>query len=121
MTCEEWKKVYDRELAMTIKWKEQNCRKCPECKTFINRDGGCSHMVCRLCKYQFCWICLGKYQPGKYTMDNNGTCPCGSGQQAPAPPAPPAPVPEADWGAAAAAGDWAPAAGDWANVAEGAW
>ena len=33
-------------------------RFCPMCRTKIEKDGGCNHMQCRLCGYQFCWICL---------------------------------------------------------------
>ena len=31
--------------------------KCPGCKCFIQRAGGCKFMECPLCKYQFCWYC----------------------------------------------------------------
>ena len=36
----------------------------------------CSHMTCRTCTHQFCWVCLGPYK-GRYTMNINSKCPCG--------------------------------------------
>jgi len=46
---------------------------CPGCHVPIVKDGGCSHMTCRRCGYQFCWFCMGKYQ-GYYTFEEK--CPC---------------------------------------------
>lgn len=59
-------------------WLDNNSKKCPKeyggCGVITQRDGGCSHMRCHLCQFQWCWICGGKYT-GKYTM--TGTkCPC---------------------------------------------
>lgn len=31
---------------------------CPKCGAVIERNGGCSHMTCRVCKHQFCFVCL---------------------------------------------------------------
>ncbi|CAI2371024.1 unnamed protein product [Moneuplotes crassus] len=46
---------------------------CPKCGLVIWKDGGCSHMVCQKCKYEFCWLCLGAY-PG-YRHKENTFCP----------------------------------------------
>lgn len=53
------------------------CKPCPgpNCGVPTQRDGGCSHMTCRVCRYQWCWLCGGPYQ-GRYTFNNN--CPCGN-------------------------------------------
>merc|ERR1711907_248829 len=52
-------------------------KRCPRdkggCGALTLRDGGCSHMTCRVCKFEWCWLCEGKYK-GRYTMGN--TCPC---------------------------------------------
>ncbi|XP_071082492.1 uncharacterized protein [Haliotis cracherodii] len=32
-------------------------KRCPKCKHFIQKNGGCPNMVCR-CDYSFCWQCL---------------------------------------------------------------
>lgn len=31
----------------------------------IEKDGGCNHMTCRnsSCKMEFCWMCLGPWEP----------------------------------------------------------
>ncbi len=46
---------------------------CPNCSTHITKNGGCSHMVCSKCKYEFCWMCLDAY----YGYHHSGTRPCG--------------------------------------------
>ena len=46
---------------------------CPNCFTHITKLGGCQHMVCSKCKYEFCWFCLDAY----YGYRHTGTRPCG--------------------------------------------
>ena len=38
---------------------------CPTCGAIIEKDGGCNHMVCKnqACKADFCWVCLGPWEP----------------------------------------------------------
>jgi ariadne-1 len=31
---------------------------CPSCNTPIQKNGGCNHMFCHLCKTDFCWVCM---------------------------------------------------------------
>ena len=35
---------------------------CPKCGVHIQKNGGCPHMVCGKCKYEFCWRCLSSYK-----------------------------------------------------------
>jgi len=75
-TCEEFANVHLVDNAENLKCMADNCKKCRRCKAQIERDGGCSHMKCGQCKFEFCWWCGGKYQPGQYTFDEDGECPC---------------------------------------------
>lgn len=36
-------------------------KRCPNCRYIIEKDGGCMHMTCRKCSYQFHWCCGQKY------------------------------------------------------------
>jgi len=57
----------------SVHWINQNTKPCPACHVPICKNGGCSHMRCSRCGYEFCWFCLGKYQ-GVYTFEQK--CPC---------------------------------------------
>ena len=35
-----------------------NVKRCPKCKNPMQKNGGCLHMVCPLCRCDFCWYCL---------------------------------------------------------------
>jgi hypothetical protein len=39
-------------------WVAANTKRCPRCKTPIEKDEGCNHMSCRNCRKEFCWICM---------------------------------------------------------------
>lgn len=43
----------------TVKWLSANTKECPRCGCPIEKNGGCNHMSCTKCRYDFCWICLG--------------------------------------------------------------
>lgn len=45
----------------TANWIIANTRKCPICTTRIEKNQGCNHMNCRVCKHEFCWICMGNW------------------------------------------------------------
>lgn len=84
LSCSE---LQESDAGKTMAWVEQHTRQCPKCAVGIVHDGGCSHMTCQMCKYQFCWLCMGPYKD-KYTMeptalfdkaqDKEVRCPCGN-------------------------------------------
>lgn len=43
----------------TSNWISANTKECPKCSSTIEKNGGCNHMTCRKCKYEFCWVCMG--------------------------------------------------------------
>lgn len=49
----------------TLNWLEAHTNSCPECQTVIEKNGGCNHIVCRKCQYEFCWICFGPWSEHK--------------------------------------------------------
>jgi hypothetical protein len=68
-------------------WKEQNAqadalfekmvrdngwKKCPHCSVAVERNGGCDHMTCRVCRCSFCYLC-GKYDSSNPTS-SRGCC-----------------------------------------------
>ena len=50
---------------------EGTTKPCVNCGTPIEKNGGCNHITCRHCRYQWCWLCGQTYKPGPY---KNGPC-----------------------------------------------
>lgn len=65
------------------KWAKKKTKKCPEpsCGTLVERareagPGDCNHMICSLCKTEFCWLCAKKVPPlGHFDATNVMGCP----------------------------------------------
>uniref|UniRef100_A0A146LNZ3 E3 ubiquitin-protein ligase parkin n=1 Tax=Lygus hesperus TaxID=30085 RepID=A0A146LNZ3_LYGHE len=54
----------DPSRAAQSKWDEASHRSiragtkpCPKCRTATERAGGCMHMVCTRCNFEWCWVC----------------------------------------------------------------
>lgn len=55
-TCEHMK-LWDKESEV-FNWRAINCRECPKCNVSVEKNGGCNHMTCQQCKFEWCWVCL---------------------------------------------------------------
>lgn len=63
LSCQDYKEVAslneeDRKFMMLVKGAK--FKQCPNCKFWVEKNEGCDHMTCR-CKYEFCYVCGGKY------------------------------------------------------------
>lgn len=48
---------------------------CPNCGLIVEKEeGGCNHMICGKCKFQFCWICGRKYDVEHFDANNVFGC-----------------------------------------------
>ncbi|SCV02641.1 LAME_0H03664g1_1 [Lachancea meyersii CBS 8951] len=54
--AEQWVKLAQLE-SENLNWVLKNTKECPKCGVNIEKNGGCNHMTCQSCEYQFCWIC----------------------------------------------------------------
>jgi len=55
-----------------VTWMIANTKKCPECRSPIEKNGGCMHMTCNKnaggCGHEFCWLCRGAWtEHGSHT------------------------------------------------------
>ncbi|CAN6637781.1 E3 ubiquitin-protein ligase Hel1p [Trichomonascus vanleenenianus] len=46
----------------TSNWIAANTKDCPKCHSTIEKNGGCNHMTCKKCRYEFCWMCMGDWE-----------------------------------------------------------
>lgn len=84
MSCkqyQEWKKDNKSGDARFVEWAAINTRPCAKCQVAIQKNGGCNHMVCLNCRFEFCWLCMksvlgddGKYQAGHWALDEKSPC-----------------------------------------------
>ncbi|RHN61581.1 putative aminoacyltransferase, E1 ubiquitin-activating enzyme [Medicago truncatula] len=58
-TFVKWRRKISSDSEVTNNsWIIANTKPCPNCKIAIEKNQGCRHMRCRLCKFSFCWLCL---------------------------------------------------------------
>jgi hypothetical protein len=68
VVCDEAEQLTDKKIESENaqreafeKWKTESgtiLKSCPKCGAVIERNGGCSHMTCKACQHQFCYVCL---------------------------------------------------------------
>mmetsp|Transcript_29252 Transcript_29252/g.51180 ORF Transcript_29252/g.51180 Transcript_29252/m.51180 type:complete len:328 (-) Transcript_29252:56-1039(-) len=57
-TCEQAQEAARKERERVLDMSHLGVKKCPGCKTLVEKsDDGCDHMICT-CGYEFCWSCL---------------------------------------------------------------
>jgi hypothetical protein len=66
------KKKLTRAEKKAERYIKKNARPCPQCKTPIQKTEGCNHMTCQGCRYEFCWICMGRFTG--YDHFSTGRC-----------------------------------------------
>jgi ariadne-1 len=66
LDCDKYKEwtglIFDKDGKLNTLWMMKNAKQCPKCHVPIDKNGGCMHMTCKNCKYEFCWICLGDWK-----------------------------------------------------------
>lgn len=43
-------------------WILVNTKGCPQCSRRIEKNKGCNHMTCSMCRFEFCWICMADWK-----------------------------------------------------------
>ncbi|KAL6940246.1 hypothetical protein ACO0QE_004143 [Hanseniaspora vineae] len=67
---QEWVKKTSKE-SKALNWVLANTKECPKCSVNIEKNGGCNHMTCQNCEFQFCWVCDSNWESHK---GSNFTC-----------------------------------------------
>lgn len=63
MSCEDYKDLSSEGMKAFERYmKETDTRKCPTCKTPIEKTYGCNHMECATCKAHICWACMKVFE-----------------------------------------------------------
>lgn len=84
-TCEgaeKWRLRDGGSDSLNAKFLLNNTKPCPKCKVRTEKNGGCMHIVCSQCSFQWCWHCGGgdhhvwecnkaPYSSGGDAKDNN--------------------------------------------------
>ncbi|GAB5360241.1 hypothetical protein AAMO2058_000610800 [Amorphochlora amoebiformis] len=72
--CADYEAQVRMEEKKTSAWRASNTKKCPKCGVSTEKNEGCNHMTCYICKTGWCWLCgevIGKqvlpqhYREGK--------------------------------------------------------
>eukprot|EP00466_Bigelowiella_natans_P018760 jgi/Bigna1/91582/estExt_fgenesh1_pg.C_1070049 len=56
-SCAEYEAHVRKIEAQNRAWKAGNTKKCPKCGVPTEKNEGCNHMTCYVCKTGWCWLC----------------------------------------------------------------
>ena len=68
---ENWHDTIANHDNANAKWLSRNTKKCPKCKVPVQKNGGCNHITCGQCNYEFCWLCEGDFKDHQSIMACN--------------------------------------------------
>jgi E3 ubiquitin-protein ligase RNF14 len=54
------------EEVQSSEWVLENTKHCPNCSASVQKNGGCNHITCMKCTYEWCWLCSRRYTSGHY-------------------------------------------------------
>ncbi len=49
-------KMREEDKQNAAQWVQHHTQPCPSCGSRIQKNGGCNHMSCAVCRRQFCWV-----------------------------------------------------------------
>lgn len=49
-------KMREEDKQNATQWVQHHTQPCPGCGSRIQKNGGCNHMSCAVCRRQFCWV-----------------------------------------------------------------
>ncbi len=49
-------KMREEDKQNATQWVQHHTQPCPACGSRIQKNGGCNHMSCAVCRRQFCWV-----------------------------------------------------------------
>ncbi|CAB3405636.1 unnamed protein product [Caenorhabditis bovis] len=59
-SCEEYERLRQSSefsIKFYVNTMSGKVKHCPSCGVYLEKDGGCNHIVCSNCNYHFCWVC----------------------------------------------------------------
>ncbi|KAH9022020.1 hypothetical protein EDB85DRAFT_394082 [Lactarius pseudohatsudake] len=63
LTCKEFKSGISENTELFNAWKAANgVKSCPGCDADIQKNGGCNHIRCTVCKIHICWVCMKTFK-----------------------------------------------------------
>lgn len=61
-------KLQEEEIEKLVLTKQLKLKRCPGCRAWVEKNEGCNHITCSVCKFQWCWICNGKFSEHHYNV-----------------------------------------------------